>query len=388
MTTFSPQTQPDTGKRAPVTRHVLYEYDGPKLTLAVDDQGRQVLGVFADEIVHEISSARVERWLFAPATPSQVIALLEGRTSLRAIFTQEIITVMDMSPEGPRSWDVRGASLPDDLLPDPDASLPELTQAFRTALFTEQFLAMRARTALMFDGRPVIGTQGISATFAASALLKYQELVSIAYGNRRGSLGATGPIPRKHESMLHIVDMPRGSVGFALEELAEPEVVAPTELAEVVSEVGALIDAAATDDQQLADIAGGFESRVMSALRDLFSLLNKSEATLRLTSNDRAYRFDAERIKMAVERTTSDIEEVELDFRGILQGYLPSTRQFELLDDHGALIKGRVGRGLNMDELKPRFEMPCVARMRVVTVRRGGRSTHAFTMLSIAAPPG
>lgn len=386
MTSRSLQTQPDTSKRAPETRHVLYEYDGPKLTLAVDDQGRQVLGVFADELVDEASSARVERWLFAPATPKQVIALLEGHTSLRAFFTQDIVTVMDMSPEGPRSWDVRGASLPDDLLPDADAPLPELTQAFRSALFTEQLRALRARTALLFDGRPVVGTRGISATFAALALSKYQELVSTAYGSRRGSLGATGPLPYKNESTLHIVDMPRGSVGFALEELVEPEAVAMTELAEVVSEVGSLIDAAATDDQQLADIAGGFESRVMSALRDLFSLLNKSEATLRLTSNDRAYRFDAERIKMAVERTTSDIEEVELDFRGILQGYLPSTRQFELLDDHGALIKGRVGRGLSMNEIKPLFEMPCVARMRVVTVRRGGRGTHAFTMLAISTP--
>jgi hypothetical protein len=45
---------------APTVKHVLYFYDGPKMVLAVDGRGRQLLGVVADEDEHGLA-----RWVFA-----------------------------------------------------------------------------------------------------------------------------------------------------------------------------------------------------------------------------------------------------------------------------------------------------------------------------------
>jgi hypothetical protein len=90
--------------------------------------------------------------------------------------------------------------------------------------------------------------------------------------------------------------MPRGSVGFALQEIVEQGQTAPSGLAEVVSDVGALIDAAASGDQELAETVGAFEPRVVSTLKEFISVIHKAGATFRLVANDRTYRFDAERV--------------------------------------------------------------------------------------------
>jgi hypothetical protein len=378
------------GRPAPDIRHVLYEYDGPKLVLAVDDRDRQVLGVCVDEISEE----RITRWVFAPAAPAEVIALLEGGLSLREIFTHGAVRVLDFVPGGRIiSWELDGAALPDALLPDADATLPELIPAFRDQLLAEQRRLVNeqqrlARAELLFDGRPVAGRRGINTAFAAAAVTRYQELVSLAYGSRRkGALGPTGPIPHRGESTLYLVDMPRGSVGFALEEIAEQGQAAPTGLAEVVSDVGALIDAAAAGDQELADTVGDFDPRVVSTLKELFSVLHKAEATFRLVANDRTYRFDAERIRMAAERTaTEPTEEPDRALPGTLCGYLPDARQFEFLEERGAVIRGRIAREADLGEIRKWLEQRGEAHMRVVTVKRGGREIHAFTLLRIEPP--
>jgi hypothetical protein len=49
-------------RRCTAYRHVLYAFDGPRMVLALDEQGRQSLGIAADE-----DDAGTTRWVFAPA---------------------------------------------------------------------------------------------------------------------------------------------------------------------------------------------------------------------------------------------------------------------------------------------------------------------------------
>ena len=275
----SPSLRPELNRPPPRIRHVLYEYDGPKLVLAVDEHERQVIGVAVDENLEE----RVTRWVFAPAAPAEVVALLEGGTGLRELFTKGTVRIFDLGPkETSLLWELDGASLADELLPDADATLPELIPAAREQLLSEQRRLANeqhrlARAELLFDGWPIVGRQGINASFAAAAVTGYQELVSMAYGSRRkGGLGAAGPIPYRGESTLYLVGMPRGSVGFALQEIVEQGQTAPSGLAEVVSDVGALIDAAASGDQELAENVSDFEHRVVSTLKEFISVIHKA----------------------------------------------------------------------------------------------------------------
>jgi hypothetical protein len=389
---WSPSVPSQAGGQAPRILHILYEYDGPKLVLAVDDREWQVLGVAVDEAFEE----RITRWVFAPAPPAKIVALLEGATFLRDLFTQGEVQVVDLAASGDaiQTWGLDGASLPDALLPEPDAGLPELTPPAHASLLAEQRRLANeeqrlARAKLLFDGRPVMGRRGISADFAAGALGRYQDLVSTAYASRRrGSLGSKGRIPDRAVSTLYLVDMPRGSVGFALQEITEQPLLVESELAGVVSDVGALIEAAAAGDQELVETVADFDPRVITTLNELFSLVHKAEATFRLVSNDRTYTFDAERIRMAVERTATQPEVApDLPFVGALRGYLPGARQFEFWDaSSGAVIKGRIAGGADLDALRGWLDKPGVARMRVVTVTRGAGKSHAFTLLAIEPP--
>lgn len=389
---WSPSAPAQPGGQAPRILHVLYEYDGPKLVLAVDDREWQVLGVAVDEAFEE----GITRWVFAPAPPANVVALLEGATSLRDLFTQGEVRVVDLALSGAavQLWSLDGASLPDALLPDADAGLPELTAAAHTTLLAEQRRLANeeqrlARAKLLFDGRPVVGRRGISADFAAGALGKYQDLVSMGYASRRrGSLGTKGRIPDRAASTLYLVDMPRGSVGFALQEITEQPLLVASELAGVVSDVGSLIEAAAAGDQELVETVADFDPRVITTLNEFFSLVHKAEATFRLVSNDRSYAFDAERIRMAVERTATQPEvEPDLPFAGTLRGYLPGARHFEFSEANGgATIKGRIARGADLDAIRGWLDKPGVARMRVVTGTRGAGKSYAFTLLAIEPP--
>jgi hypothetical protein len=66
--------------------------------------------------------------------------LLEGAPPLREIFTAGEIHLFDFAAGGEvlTSWKLDGASLPDELLPDADATLPELDAAVRDRLLAAQ----------------------------------------------------------------------------------------------------------------------------------------------------------------------------------------------------------------------------------------------------------
>jgi len=370
----------------PTVKHVLYYFDGPKMVLAVDERGRQLLGVAADE-----DDEGTTRWVFAPAPPERLVPLLNTRTGLRALFDTGIVEVYDVAePDVPaQSWSLAPDDVPEDLLPEPDAELPELEDGARAQLLAEQLRLVEqrsrvGRTRLYFSGRPVRGRRGISATFASDALRNYQHLVSLAYGYRRkGELRSTGPIPEREASALMLTEMPRGSVGFELVEDAEQERVTPTDLVGVISEVASLLDAAATNDTIYAERVAEFDQRIVGALNDFLSTLKKAEATLKLEAQNREYVFETERIVEAVDRTASTPrKEDDRPVTGKLIGFLPTDLRFEL-ETPDRVIKGKISRDADLERLASFFRKRCTAHLQVITVERLGHVAEAFTLESV-----
>jgi hypothetical protein len=372
-------------------KRVLYEFDGPKMVLAVDGRGRQLLGVAADE-----DTDGIVRWVFAPAAPERVASLLATRAGLRELFEHGMLEICDFAPPwtAVRAWTVEAGEVPEDLLPAADAELPELSEVARDELVAEQarWIEQRsrvARTSLLFDGRPVRERRGISAGFAGEALSGYQAIVALAYGHRRkGGLRSTGPIPEREGSNLMLIDMPRGSVGFELVEDVEQERIVPTDLSEIVGEVGALLDAAASSDAAYAECVAGFDQRIVASLNHFLWTLKRAEATMKLEVQGHEYTFDAPRIAEAVERTASaPREEDDRPVVGKLIGFLPTDGRFEL-DVDGRILKGRVMRGVDTESIASFFQKRCTAHLHVVTVERLGQTTEAFTLVRVEAPPG
>lgn len=120
---------------APTTRHILYDFDGPKMVLGTDEGGRQVLGIAIDE-----DEGGIIRWSYAPIAPEKVLRLLAGEPLLHALYADEIVSIFDLTDHGQtvRSCTVLGHDLPDDFLPEADAMLPSLTDEARASIEEEQ----------------------------------------------------------------------------------------------------------------------------------------------------------------------------------------------------------------------------------------------------------
>jgi len=187
--------------------------------------------------------------------------------------------------------------------------------------------------------------------------------------------------------MLMLTEMPRGSVGFELVEDVEQESVLPTDLSEVVSQVGTLLDAAATSDVAYAEAVAELDQRVVAGLRDFFEGLRRADASLKLEVQNREYVFDAGRVMEAVARTAVQPEqEDDRPVLGTLIGFLPTDRRFELQTEAG-LLKGKIAREADQKRIVSSFQKPCLAHLRVVMVERLGQITEAFTLVSVEEPP-
>ena len=94
----------------------------------------------------------------------------------------------------------------------------------------------RAQVALYFGGDPVIGSQGVQATFGTNVMWTFQDLMSKVWGTLAtgAPLQQMGPVRDKGASQLHITSVVHGSFGFLLEELdpqGEPMFPTPLSLA-------------------------------------------------------------------------------------------------------------------------------------------------------------
>ena len=373
----------------PSVRHVLYYFDGPKMVVALDSEGRQVLGVAADE-----DDDGTTRWVFAPAPPERLAALLRTGAGLRALFQGGPVELHDLREawESVGAWSLASDDVPEELLPDADAELPALTDDVRTYLLAEQAQLVEqrsrvARTKMFFSGAPVHGRRGISAAFAADAIAGYQHLVSLAYGHRRrGGLSSTGPIPEREGSALLLTDMPRGSVGFELVEDDDQARVLPTDLSDVVAQVGALLDAAAASDAAYAETVAEFDRRVVEAMHGFLSRLRNAGASMRMEVHEREYVFTLERLTEAADRASSMLrEEADRPLVGKLIGFLPTDRRFELETRQG-VVKGRVSRDANTGQISQFFMAECTAHLSVIIVERLAHTTEAFTLVGVEPP--
>ena len=52
----------------------------------------------------------------------------------------------------------------------------------------------------------------------------------------------------------------------------------------------------------------------------------------------------------------------------------------------GAIIRGRIARESDFDEMRKWLDRPGVAHIRVVTVKRGAGESRAYTLLRIEPP--
>jgi len=193
-----------------------------------------------------------------------------------------------------------------------------------------------ASVALFFGGKPVFGSRGILADFACDALKEFQGLVSrIQAIEVLGELGSRGKIPDVSSSQLMITELARGSFGFILDENVDQFPLVESNLQNTVDQVVNIIEKTASESRvDFDEILSVLDGRSLISLRNLFSKLNKSKATMRVVEGDKDFWLDEDAIERGKIRTeTTTIEDSTYEVEGVLVGFLPEHRKFEIRTD-------------------------------------------------------
>lgn len=202
----------------------------------------------------------------------------------------------------------------------------------------------KASVALFFGGKPVFGSRGISANFAGQMLENFQELVARTFASAElGVLGGRGPIPMKQATDLMVTNLAKGSFGFVLNELSDQEEIDSTALKRIVEDVVTTLEKVSSSNElDFEEVAEELDSRMLISLKDFFVTLDTAEATVRLVDDVADISLDQPAVHRGRLRTeATSIDESDLTIEGILVGFLPEHRKFEM-QVKGKMLYGSV----------------------------------------------
>jgi hypothetical protein len=252
----------------------------------------------------------------------------------------------------------------------------------------------RAQVALYFGGGPVIGSQGVQATFGTNVMYTFQDLISKVWSTLGTGtpLQQMGPIRDKEASQLHITNVLHGSFGFLLEELdphGEPMFETPlNRAADWVTNY--ILSFASEDDDSFSELIQTLNPRVFQSLRVFFNFIHKDNATFRIVEGDVDRKFDRQDIERAWRRAEeSNIADEQILVEGRLLGIIPMRRRFELQTADGTVVEGKVAEGFSNTYLENMSTQQFAGRRwRAVLNRRtiskiGRLPTENFTLLEL-----
>lgn len=243
--------------------------------------------------------------------------------------------------------------------------------------------------ALFFGGRPVIGSQGIKATFGTEAVGQFQKLVSQRYAAvETGPLASRGRVPMSDDTQLLVTDVVRGSFGFVLQ--ASEPTNGDSVLKQVVDEVAdTLSRMAASDDALFDEAAARVDNRQLGALKEFFKLLDDEGASLRVVEGERDFELTAQAVRRARQRAEalSIVDRVET-LEGEVIGWAEYSQRFELrLHVDRSVIMGAVAREAMERSMHEGFiplhrHVRALVKVREVRLRnRAPRKTYALQSL-------
>lgn len=204
-----------------------------------------------------------------------------------------------------------------------------------------------ASIAMFFSGKPVIGSRGIAADFAGKLLESYQDIVSKTFAKAEvGVLGERGRVPLKQSADLMVTGLTHGSFGFVLEELADQTELHDTALKEILSSVSdLLLHVGAENENDFDEATEELDPRSLVALREFFKGLDIAGAQVRFVEDAREFSLDEKAVHRGRVRTEAiDIDERTEVISGVLIGFLPDHRKFELHNEDGVTIYGTVSK--------------------------------------------
>jgi hypothetical protein len=248
-----------------------------------------------------------------------------------------------------------------------------------------------ASTALYFSGDPVIGSVGIEATFASAVLTDYKDLIVKLWATKDSQVASRGPVPDQDSARLHVTSLLHGSIGFLLEEIDLKAIpMFPTPLKVAADEAADLIIQIATESElQFSEQLETLHPRTFGSVQQLFKLLHRSRAGVRIVDSRQDKALDRESIDRGYVRLEqAQVEEDEIREEGLLQGIIPEGGRFEFRRTNGELLEGKVAPTLSEAYLRRLEREQAMGRWFLATIRRKeirrfSRSTVGYTLLDL-----
>jgi len=250
-----------------------------------------------------------------------------------------------------------------------------------------------ASTALYFGGRPVIGSAGIEADFAATAISDFKDLIVKVWATKDYEVASYGPVRDQDSARLHITALLHGSMGFLIEEIDLKAIpLFPTSLKLAADDASNLIRKIANESeeifQQQLDL---LHPRVFTSIQRFFKDLHKAEANVRIVDAVADTALSRESVDKAYVRLEEvNIEEAPIEESGMLLGLIPNAGRFEFESEAGTYREGKVAPTLNEAYLK-RLEDEQYqgkwfrAKFVEKEVRRFGKTTKTYTLTDLEA---
>jgi len=232
----------------------------------------------------------------------------------------------------------------------------------------------------VFRGRPVYGSHGIAADFAARAAGAFTEAVTATAAGIADNLRYRGPIPDRQKNQLLITGTAIGSFGFEFE-VPPPESLdlfpEPKGAETALQKVQQLFRLAAEgSDDDVAELVDEIHPRAVKKAVEFLDYIAAQGAWCGLEFDNTVFRFQGvDQLYSSVERLREDnIHEGDETFTGEFQGVLPTSRTFEFrLSDQEEIVRGKVGPEIeNADILNREFlHMPANVTLHVIQVGQG-----------------
>ncbi|MBK0062181.1 MULTISPECIES: hypothetical protein [unclassified Acinetobacter] len=269
-------------------------------------------------------------------------------------------------------------------------SLQNRLDSAKNALLQVNPYHLRKKAQLTFRGSPVVGSEAISANFAAKATKFFSEAVATVSAGLSGNLNFMGPIPDSHTNQLMITGTAIGSFGFEFE-LPRPDAfdLCPEQsiVEKAVDEIRKLFEVAATGtDDDLNDLIEEIHPRAVHKIHDFLAFLDEQNAKCGLEFDNKFFKFsDNNQLEYAINRLDDqNMHEEKLTFKGYFQGALPSARNFEFKTDlEGEVIRGKISKDIENPE-KLNTEWYKKTAKVTFTVIRVGNSRPKYILESLS----
>jgi len=309
---------------------VLIEYDGPQLIIA--QQGNaQFLSLCVDEDVTG------SRWLEAPLSPLEKTAMMSGALAVRDVLLKHGVVLVETKHGQPEfsMWEIEPSSIPDAVLPESDAMLPDyVLGSYQTAL--------EPSVPAEFH----IGADGLSADrLSFSRLSSVMSTLQHVWSSLAGAIGA-------QELTLNAVAFMQGSFRVRAESDNQ-------ELFTKVARAYRELNRATYDENRLAVTLSQYTRPIMENYAQYLSALNVNKLEVFAEWRDAdlnphtafvgysGAQRSRKSLNAARSTITSKIGSTIETLTGHFEGFTRKSRRFEFYDAQaGREIFGKVDKAL------------------------------------------